>query len=117
MRRENVPPGSRCDATRSTESGVQSACGDQAVLVVIASYYENSSKPVQFKERPENGAVVVTELFEKNDYSRNREPDSTVTRVYRVTLKADSYQFTASDFSNLPQNYKFPELRIYRDKE
>ena len=38
-------------------------------------------------------------------------------QVYRITLKADSQEFKPSDFSNLPESFKFPELKIYRDKE
>jgi len=92
--------------------------GDQAVLIIISRFQKDLSKPIQLKEFSENSAIEATEVFQSNDFSIDRKPpNSAVTRVYRITLKAESYKFTPSDFSDLPPGFKLPELRIYREKK
>lgn len=88
--------------------------GDQAVLIIISRFQRGQSKPIELRQFKDGASIEVTDVFHRQEFEPASNPDSKQIRVYRVTLKKKSYTFAESDFINLPNDFKFPELRIYR---
>jgi len=90
--------------------------GDQAVLIIISRFQRGQSKPIELRQFEDGASIEATDVFHRQEFEPARNPDSQEIHVYRVTLKKKSYTFAESDFINLPNDFKFPELRIFRTK-
>lgn len=89
--------------------------GDQAILVIESFFDKPNGQPITLKATAGGDAINAVQLFAKSSYEKGRNPENSDMRIYRISLKQAIYTFVSTNFEGLPQGFKLPELRIYRE--